>query len=74
MMDPYVPNSLLSRLVGVRMYEVVFVLNDYVQFLFDGSPQASTSVTLSSYTWPVVEFQEPVMPETISKCRGLDFG
>jgi len=50
----YVPNSLLSRLVGDRMYSVEFVLNDYVQFRFDGSSNAL--VTLNSYVCPVVEF------------------
>lgn len=50
------PNGLLSRLVGDRMYSVEFVLNDYVQFNFDGFREAATSVTLNSYVWPVVEF------------------
>ena len=56
MVDPYVPNDLLSRLVGDRMYSVEFVLNDYVQFRFDGSAQGEKPVTLNSYVWPVVEF------------------
>ena len=49
----YVPNELLSRLVGDRMYSVEFVLNDYVQFRFDGPPGAGP-VTFNSYVWPVV--------------------
>lgn len=28
---PYVPNELLSRLVGARLYAMTFVLNDYLQ-------------------------------------------
>lgn len=33
--EPYVPNALLSRLVGFRLYSVQFVM-DYVQLRFDG--------------------------------------
>lgn len=47
MVEPYVPNDLLSRLVGDRMYSVEFVLNDYVQFRFDGSAQGERPVTRS---------------------------
>jgi hypothetical protein len=50
----YVPNELLSRLVGDRMYSVEFVLNDYVQLRFDGRP-GSGPVTLNCYEWPVVQ-------------------
>jgi hypothetical protein len=32
----YVPNELLSRLVGNRIYSVEFVLSGYVQLWFDG--------------------------------------
>lgn len=49
-----VPNELLSRLVGDRMYSVEFVLNDYVQLRFDGAPGAATPVTLNCYVWPDV--------------------
>lgn len=52
----YIPNQLLSRLVGDRMYSVEFVLNDYVQFRFDGSAHVGKPVTLNSYVWPVVEY------------------
>lgn len=52
--ESYVPNELLSRLVGDRMYSVEFVLNDYVQLRFDGSPGAGP-VTLNCYVWPVVQ-------------------
>ncbi|KAA0961488.1 hypothetical protein FQ142_11790 [Microbacterium sp. ANT_H45B] len=52
----YEPNGLLSRLVGERMYSVEFVLNDYVQFRFDGSPGAGDPVTLNCYVWPLIEF------------------
>ncbi|ASN22433.1 hypothetical protein CGK93_09535 [Arthrobacter sp. YN] len=51
----YVPNELLSRLVGIRMYSVEFVLNDYVQLRFDGEPKADGPIVLNSYVWPVVE-------------------
>ena len=37
MVTVYVPNGLLSRLLGDRMYSVEFVLDDYVQFKFDGA-------------------------------------
>lgn len=56
MVEPYVPNELLSRLVGYRMYSVEFVLNDYVQFRFDGSARGDKPVTLNSYVWPLVKF------------------
>jgi len=52
-MASYVPNELLSRLVGQRLYSVEFVLNDYVQLRFDGE-QNPGPVTLNSYVWPVV--------------------
>lgn len=55
MVDPHMSDDLLSRLVGDRMYSVEFVLNDYVQFRFDGSP-GEKPVTLNSYVWPRVEF------------------
>ncbi|AXE39405.1 hypothetical protein [Acidipropionibacterium virtanenii] len=51
----YVPNELLSRLVGDRMYSVEFVLNDYVQLRFDGEPGSAEPVTLSCYVWPRVD-------------------
>ncbi|UKA65912.1 hypothetical protein LFT44_15575 [Arthrobacter sp. FW306-05-C] len=49
----YVPNDLLSRLVDRRLYSVEFVLNDYVQFRFDGE-QGPGQVTLNSYVWLMV--------------------
>jgi hypothetical protein len=52
--ESYVPNELLSRLVGDRMYSVEFVLNDYVQLRFDGALGAGP-VTLNCYVWPVVQ-------------------
>ena len=52
-MASYVPNNLLSRLIGQRLYSVEFVLNDYVQFRFDGD-QGPGHATLNSYVWPVV--------------------
>lgn len=52
--ESYVPNELLSRLVGDRMYSVEFVLNDYVQLRFDGT-SAAGPVTLNCYVWPVVK-------------------
>ncbi|MCP2048961.1 UNVERIFIED_ORG: hypothetical protein J3D58_003033 [Paenarthrobacter nicotinovorans] len=51
---PYVPNELLSRLVGDRMYSVEFVLNDYMQLRFDG-PADGGPVILNCYVWPAVE-------------------
>ncbi len=52
-MASYVPNELLSRLVDQRLCSVEFVLNDYVQFRFDGE-QGPGHVTLNSHVWPVV--------------------
>ncbi|WP_285245582.1 hypothetical protein [Pseudarthrobacter sp. fls2-241-R2A-127] len=51
---PYVPNELLSRLVGDRLYSVEFVLNDYVQLRFHGAPGAGP-LTLNCYVWPVIQ-------------------
>jgi hypothetical protein len=55
MSEAYVPNELLSRLVGDRMYSVEFVLNDYAQLRFDGTPGAGNPVVLNCFVWPVVE-------------------
>lgn len=49
----YVPNRLLSRLVGDRMYSIEFVLNDYVQLRFDGDSD-KRPVILNSYVWPLI--------------------
>lgn len=54
-MSDYVPNELLSRLVGDRMYSVEFVLNDYVQLRFDREDASAGPVTLNCYVWPVIE-------------------
>lgn len=51
----YVPNELLSRLVGERLYSVEFVVNDYVQLRFDGTPGAGRPVVLNCYVWPAIE-------------------
>jgi hypothetical protein len=48
----YVPNALLGRLVGFRLYSVQFVM-DYVQFRFDG-PTEDMPV-LNCDVLPVVE-------------------
>ncbi|WP_188755064.1 hypothetical protein [Microbacterium album] len=56
-MTQHVPDSLLSRLVGYRVYSVEFVLNDYVQLRFDGDFGAGSPVVLNSYVWPEVETQ-----------------
>lgn len=52
--EPYVPNELLSRRVGDRMYSVEFVLNDYVQLRFDGASDDGP-VVLNCYVGPVVQ-------------------
>lgn len=46
---PYVPNELLSRLVGDRLVAVTFVLDSYLQLQFD---EANMNVEV----WPVVTF------------------
>lgn len=58
----YVPNELLSRLVGERMYSVEFVVNDYVQLRFEGAE--AMPVVLNCYVWPVIEFAGQVWRET----------
>lgn len=55
MVSAYVPNELLSRLVGDRMYSVEFVLNDYVQLRFDRESASAGPIILNCYGWPVVE-------------------
>src|SRR5690554_1291034 len=59
----YVPGELLSRLVGDRMYSVEFVLNEYIQFRFDGEPGEATPVTLNCYVWPMINFGGRVWSE-----------
>ncbi|WP_068982573.1 hypothetical protein [Tsukamurella pseudospumae] len=51
-----IPDSetLLSRLVGVRMYAVTFV-NDYIQLQFDGEPTGSP-VLFNVEVWPSIEY------------------
>ena len=51
----YVPNELLSRLVGDRLYSIAFVLNDYLQLYFDGPPSGGP-VILNIDVWPEVDF------------------
>ena len=60
----YVPNELLSRLVGDRMYSVEFVLNDYLQLRFDGAPEVANPVTLNCYAWPEVDCHGRVWRES----------
>lgn len=51
----YVPNALLSRLIGARMYSLEFVLNDYLQLRFDGAAKSANPTTLNCYVWPEVD-------------------
>jgi hypothetical protein len=44
----YVPNQLLSKLVGDRLVAVTFVLDDYLQLQFDDA-------NMNIDTWPAVE-------------------
>jgi len=44
---PYVPNALLSRLVGDRLVAVTFVLDSYLQLQFDDA-------NMSVGVWPMV--------------------
>jgi hypothetical protein len=48
----YLPNELLGRLVGMRLYSVQFVM-DYVQLRFDGTTQDMP--VLNCDVFPVVE-------------------
>lgn len=54
----YVPNELLSRLVGEHLYAIEFVLNSYVRFKFEGTPGVGNPVGLTSYVWPVIKNPE----------------
>lgn len=50
----YVPNALLSRLVGDRLVAVTFVLDDYLQLQFDAADmtvEAWPEVTHDGRTW-----------------------
>jgi hypothetical protein len=49
----YVPNALLSRLVGLRLLAVEFVL-DYLQLRFDGDSQDPQPI-MTCEAWPDVE-------------------
>lgn len=60
----YVPNELLSRLVGNRICSVEFVLNDYVQLRFDGEPGGFGPVTLSCYVWPEIVWNGRIWNES----------
>lgn len=60
---PYVPNQLLSRLVGRRLNAVVFSM-DYVILWFDPDDDGTSNVTLHCFDSPIVEragvfLQEP---------------
>lgn len=55
-MEQYVPNELLSRLVGYRMYSVEVVLNDYVQLRFDRVGSADLPC-LNCDVWPTLAAQ-----------------
>lgn len=46
------------------MYSVEFVLNDYVQLGFDGSPGARDPAVLNCFVWPVVETTNRTWHET----------
>jgi hypothetical protein len=54
----YVPNELLERLVGFRLFSVQFVL-DYVQLRFDGATEDMP--VLNCYAMPTVETETGVM-------------
>lgn len=53
---PDSPNGLISELIGCRMSSVEFVLNDYLQFRFDGSEPPYEHWDFNVNVWPVVEF------------------
>jgi hypothetical protein len=60
--DPvaYVPNQLLSRLVGFRMYSVTLVM-DYVQLGFDSA--SAETATMNCDVWPEVTVEGGVFHE-----------
>ena len=47
---PYVPNALLSRLIGDRLVAVTFVLDSYLQLQFD-------EAIMNVEVWPIVTFE-----------------
>lgn len=47
MTDAGIQDALLSRLLGVRIYSIEIILNEYLQLRFDGEPDASGAVTLA---------------------------
>lgn len=58
-----VPAGPLSELIGDRLASIEFVLNDYVQLRFDGSPGAGESPVLSCFVWPSVEAHRRIWRE-----------
>jgi hypothetical protein len=56
----YVPNELLSRLVGFRLYSVHFVM-DYVQLGFDSETDETASMNCD--VWPDVTLEGEVFRE-----------
>lgn len=60
----YIPNELLSRLVGARLYSVEIVLNDYAHLKFDGAAGGGEPAVLACYVWPVVESSGRVWRES----------
>ncbi|GAA2458623.1 hypothetical protein [Agromyces soli] len=58
-----VPAQPLSELIGDRLGSIEFVLNDYMQFRFDGSPGVEESPVLSCFVWPTVEARGRVWRE-----------
>ncbi|MEV0673217.1 hypothetical protein [Mycobacterium sp. NPDC050441] len=60
----YIPNELLSRLVGARLYSVEMVLNEYLHLMFDGAAGGGEPAVLACYVWPVVESSGRVWHES----------
>ncbi len=60
----YIPNELLSRLVGARLYSVEIVLNDCAHLKFDGAAGGGEPAVLACYVWPVVESSGRVWRES----------
>jgi hypothetical protein len=61
-MSAYVPNELLSRLVGRRLNAVVFSM-DYLILWFDGDRESRGNVVLHCDVFPVVEMGGSVYAE-----------
>ncbi|MFC7432846.1 MULTISPECIES: hypothetical protein [unclassified Agrococcus] len=60
---PETPHPLLSRLVGMRLASVQFVLNDYVRLHFESNALDGEMPILDCFAWPRIEVRGRVWAE-----------